>query len=125
MTESTNLPNPPITRIRRSPELIDYPNWLLPRIDLVYRIPWFYEFTFSLILSPKIDILGIEWEFIDFGMDLQACIELIEKPMGIMSILEEQCMFPKATDMTFKDKLYQTHLGMLSNPFFIDQNTNQ
>ena len=45
---------------------------------------------------------GIEWEFIDFGMDLQACIDLIEKPMGIMSILEEQCMFPKATDMTFK-----------------------
>ena len=22
---------------------------------------------------------GIEWEFIDFGMDLQACIELLEK----------------------------------------------
>uniref|UniRef100_A0A3Q3WRS3 Myosin, heavy chain b n=1 Tax=Mola mola TaxID=94237 RepID=A0A3Q3WRS3_MOLML len=32
---------------------------------------------------------GIEWEFIDFGMDLAACIELIEKPMGIFSILEE------------------------------------
>ena len=47
---------------------------------------------------------GIEWEFIDFGMDLQACIDLIEKPMGIMSILEEQCMFPKATDMTFKEQ---------------------
>uniref|UniRef100_A0A3B4AE82 Myosin, heavy chain b n=1 Tax=Periophthalmus magnuspinnatus TaxID=409849 RepID=A0A3B4AE82_9GOBI len=28
---------------------------------------------------------GIEWEFIDFGMDLAACIELIEKPMGIFS----------------------------------------
>uniref|UniRef100_A0A4W5L8N5 Uncharacterized protein n=1 Tax=Hucho hucho TaxID=62062 RepID=A0A4W5L8N5_9TELE len=33
---------------------------------------------------------GIEWEFIDFGMDLAACIELIEKPMGIFSILEEE-----------------------------------
>uniref|UniRef100_A0A3B4FZ43 Myosin-3-like n=1 Tax=Pundamilia nyererei TaxID=303518 RepID=A0A3B4FZ43_9CICH len=32
---------------------------------------------------------GIDWEFIDFGMDLAACIELIEKPMGIFSILEE------------------------------------
>ncbi|KAF1446112.1 Myosin-6, partial [Spheniscus demersus] len=58
---------------------------------------------------------GIEWEFIDFGMDLQACIDLIEKPMGIMSILEEECMFPKATDMTFKAKLYDNHLGKSAN----------
>uniref|UniRef100_A0A3P8UKS8 Myosin heavy chain, fast skeletal muscle-like n=1 Tax=Cynoglossus semilaevis TaxID=244447 RepID=A0A3P8UKS8_CYNSE len=59
---------------------------------------------------------GIEWEFIDFGMDLAACIELIEKPMGIFSILEEECMFPKATDITFKSKLYDQHLGK-SAPF--------
>uniref|UniRef100_A0A7N6FI90 Myosin-7 n=1 Tax=Anabas testudineus TaxID=64144 RepID=A0A7N6FI90_ANATE len=58
---------------------------------------------------------GIEWTFIDFGMDLQACIDLIEKPMGIMSILEEECMFPKATDMTFKAKLYDNHLGKSAN----------
>ncbi|NXQ56370.1 MYH6 protein, partial [Anthoscopus minutus] len=58
---------------------------------------------------------GIEWEFIDFGMDLQACIDLIEKPMGIMSILEEECMFPKASDMTFKSKLYDNHLGKSAN----------
>ncbi|XP_046731938.1 myosin-7-like [Silurus meridionalis] len=58
---------------------------------------------------------GIEWTFIDFGMDLQACIDLIEKPMGIMSILEEECMFPKATDATFKTKLYDNHLGKSSN----------
>ncbi|XP_026209800.1 myosin-1B-like isoform X6 [Anabas testudineus] len=54
---------------------------------------------------------GIAWEFIDFGMDLAACIELIEKPMGIFSILEEECMFPKATDSSFKNKLYDQHLG--------------
>ncbi|KAK6293237.1 hypothetical protein J4Q44_G00367380 [Coregonus suidteri] len=54
---------------------------------------------------------GIVWEFIDFGMDLAACIDLIERPMGIMSILEEECMFPKASDSTFKAKLYDTHLG--------------
>ncbi|KAG7243494.1 hypothetical protein INR49_011050, partial [Caranx melampygus] len=54
---------------------------------------------------------GIQWEFIDFGMDLAACIELIEKPMGIFSILEEECMFPKATDTSFKNKLHDQHLG--------------
>ncbi|KFP01410.1 Myosin heavy chain, skeletal muscle, adult [Calypte anna] len=58
---------------------------------------------------------GIEWTFIDFGMDLAACIELIEKPMGIFSILEEECMFPKATDASFKNKLYDQHLGKSSN----------
>jgi len=112
---------------------------------------------------------GIEWTFIDFGMDLQACIDLIEKvrclslsmlyvlilrccfftfsyayiqihfmigcvfdalyvslpvvvvehflfqPMGILSILEEECMFPKATDKTFLEKLYTNHLGKSPN----------
>ncbi|XP_028900192.1 myosin heavy chain, muscle isoform X11 [Zeugodacus cucurbitae] len=59
---------------------------------------------------------GIDWAFIDFGMDLLACIEMIEKPMGILSILEEESMFPKATDQTFADKLVNTHLGK-SAPF--------
>uniref|UniRef100_H0Z1C5 Myosin heavy chain 7B n=1 Tax=Taeniopygia guttata TaxID=59729 RepID=H0Z1C5_TAEGU len=58
---------------------------------------------------------GIEWVFIDFGLDLQACIDLIEKPMGILSILEEECMFPKASDMTFKSKLYDNHIGKSPN----------
>uniref|UniRef100_A0A2M4CTJ8 Putative myosin class i heavy chain n=1 Tax=Anopheles darlingi TaxID=43151 RepID=A0A2M4CTJ8_ANODA len=59
---------------------------------------------------------GIKWTFIDFGMDLQHCIELIEKPMGILSILEEESMFPKATDQTFAEKLMTNHLGK-SAPF--------
>ncbi|XP_071330359.1 myosin-16-like [Trachinotus anak] len=58
---------------------------------------------------------GIDWVFIDFGLDLQACIDLLEKPMGIFSILEEQCVFPKATDATFKAALYDNHLGKSSN----------
>ena len=31
--------------------------------------------------------------------------------MGILSILEEECMFPKASDKTFLDKLNGNHLG--------------
>ncbi|XP_055948535.1 myosin heavy chain, muscle-like isoform X4 [Argiope bruennichi] len=58
---------------------------------------------------------GIEWVFIDFGLDLAACIELIEKPLGILSILEEESMFPKATDKTFIDKLNSNHLGKSPN----------
>ncbi|XP_026857951.2 myosin-16-like [Electrophorus electricus] len=58
---------------------------------------------------------GIDWVFIDFGLDLQACIDLLEKPMGIYSILEEQCVFPKATDATFKVALFDNHLGKSAN----------
>ncbi|KAJ8364007.1 hypothetical protein SKAU_G00128380 [Synaphobranchus kaupii] len=58
---------------------------------------------------------GIDWVFIDFGLDLQACIELLEKPMGIFSILEEQCVFPKASEHTFKAALYENHLGKSNN----------
>merc|ERR1712050_391210 len=49
------------------------------------------------------------WEMMNFGLDLQACIDLLEKPMGVFAILEEQSIVPKATDETFKQKLYEKH----------------
>ena len=54
---------------------------------------------------------GIDWAMVDFGMDLQACIIMFEKPMGIWAILEEESLFPKATDKSFEDKLKAQHLG--------------
>ena len=59
---------------------------------------------------------GIEWAMVDFGMDLQACIIMFEKPMGIWAILEEETLFPKSTDKSFEDKLKAQHLGK-SPPF--------
>jgi len=38
-----------------------------------------------------------------------------KQPMGILSILEEECMFPKASDKTFLAKLYENHLGKSKN----------
>ncbi|KAM9208921.1 LOW QUALITY PROTEIN: uncharacterized protein MYH16 [Dugong dugon] len=58
---------------------------------------------------------GIEWVFIDFGLDLQACIDLLEEPTGIFSILEEQNVFPKATDAAFKAALYDNRLVKSNN----------
>ncbi|VDK52965.1 unnamed protein product [Anisakis simplex] len=58
---------------------------------------------------------GIKWEFIDFGLDLQACIELIEKPLGIISMLDEECIVPKASDLTLAQKLNDQHLGKHTN----------
>ncbi|EFZ03771.1 myosin [Metarhizium robertsii] len=50
----------------------------------------------------------IEWQFIDFGRDLQPTIDLIElpNPIGIFSCLDEDCVMPKATDKTFTEKLH-------------------
>ncbi|KAL3097199.1 hypothetical protein niasHT_030194 [Heterodera trifolii] len=58
---------------------------------------------------------GIQWTFIDFGLDLQACIELIEKPMGIIAMLDEECIVPKASDNTLAAKLLEQHLGKHPN----------
>ena len=54
---------------------------------------------------------GIDWQMVDFGMDLAACITMFEKPMGIWAILEEESLFPKASDKTLEDKLKSTLLG--------------
>ncbi|KAE7997787.1 hypothetical protein FH972_002391 [Carpinus fangiana] len=50
----------------------------------------------------------IDWSYIEF-VDNQDILDLIEKkPGGIISLLDEACMFPKATHETFSQKLYQT-----------------
>ncbi|XP_067116860.1 myosin heavy chain, fast skeletal muscle-like [Osmerus mordax] len=75
------------------------------------KLQQFFNHTMFVLEQEEYKKEGIVWAFIDFGMDLAACIELIEKPMGIFSILEEECMFPKASDTSFKNKLYDQHLG--------------
>merc|ERR1739844_383307 len=55
---------------------------------------------------------SIDWAMVDFGMDLAACIIMFEKPMGIWAILEEESLFPKATDKSFEEKL-KASLGKL------------
>merc|ERR1711953_1444830 len=53
---------------------------------------------------------GLEWGNVDFGMDLQVCITMFEKPMGLLAILEEESLFPKATDQSFAAKLHENLL---------------
>merc|ERR1712190_555120 len=58
---------------------------------------------------------GIEWANVDFGMDLQACITMFEKPMGLLAIFEEESLFHKATDQSFVAKLHENLLGKCEN----------
>merc|ERR1739846_176509 len=48
--------------------------------------------------------------------DLAAAIIMFEKPMGVWAILEEESLFPKATDKSFEEKL-KASLGKL--PVFL------
>ncbi|KAI3516893.1 hypothetical protein L1887_16029 [Cichorium endivia] len=58
---------------------------------------------------------GIDWAKVDFE-DNQACLSLFEKkPLGLLSLLDEETTFPKATDLSFANKLKQ-HLS--SHPCF-------
>eukprot|EP01133_Synstelium_polycarpum_P008413 gene8413-9895_t len=51
----------------------------------------------------------IDWSYIEFN-DNQDCIDLIEKkPLGILSILDEESQFPKSTPTTLSNKLYSNH----------------
>lgn len=49
----------------------------------------------------------LDWKYVDFGLDLQPVIDLIEKcnPIGVLPCLDEECVMPKATDRTFSEKL--------------------
>ncbi|ONK75079.1 uncharacterized protein A4U43_C03F13100 [Asparagus officinalis] len=50
----------------------------------------------------------INWSYIEF-VDNQDVLDLIEKkPIGIISLLDEACMFPKSTHEAFSMKLFQS-----------------
>merc|ERR1712168_393858 len=58
---------------------------------------------------------GLDRANVDFGMALQPCIDMFEKPMGLLSIFEEESLFPKATDLTFVGKMMDNMLGKFPN----------
>lgn len=58
----------------------------------------------------------INWSSIQF-VDNQDVLDLVEKkPLGVLSLLDEECKFPKATDTTFLEKLHNNHA---KNPRYI------
>ena len=57
---------------------------------------------------------GVDWKYVEFE-DNQACVDLIEsKPpagLGILTLLDEECLFPKGSDASFSEKVCKTHAG--------------
>ncbi|XP_072916621.1 myosin-11 isoform X1 [Hemitrygon akajei] len=74
------------------------------------KLQQLFNHTMFILEQEEYQREGIEWNFIDFGLDLQPCIELIERvtgPPGILALLDEECWFPKATDKSFVEKVVQ------------------
>ncbi|KAK1166265.1 hypothetical protein AOXY_G12848 [Acipenser oxyrinchus oxyrinchus] len=51
---------------------------------------------------------GIHWEAIDW-MDNAECLDLIEKKLGLLALINEESRFPKGTDHTLLEKLHNQH----------------
>lgn len=74
------------------------------------KLQQLFNHTMFILEQEEYQREGIEWNFIDFGLDLQPCIDLIERPAnppGVLSLLDEECWFPKATDKSFVEKVIQ------------------
>ncbi|XP_037768620.1 unconventional myosin-X isoform X1 [Chelonia mydas] len=58
---------------------------------------------------------GISWEAIDW-MDNAECLDLIEKKLGLLALVNEESRFPKGTDSTLLEKLHNQHA---SNHYYV------
>jgi len=93
-------------------EIFEYNGFEQISINFVNeKLQQFFNHHMFVVEQEEYVAEGIDWAMVDFGMDLAACIIMFEKPMGIWAILEEESLFPKATDKTFEDKIKSTHLG--------------
>merc|ERR1719297_758434 len=98
-------------------EIFEYNGFEQISINLVNeKLQQFFNHHMFVVEQEEYVKEGIDWVMVDFGMDLQAAIIMFEKPMGIWAILEEESLFPKATDKSFEEKL-KASLGKL--PIFL------
>merc|ERR1712088_349096 len=94
-------------------EIFEYNGFEQISINFVNeKLQQFFNHHMFVVEQEEYVAEGIDWAPVDFGMDLAACIIMFEKPMGVWAILEEESLFPKATDKSFADKL-QAGLGKL------------
>merc|ERR1712121_609364 len=98
-------------------EIFEYNGFEQISINFVNeKLQQFFNHHMFVVEQEEYVAEGIEWAPVDFGMDLAACIIMFEKPMGIWAILEEESLFPKATDKSFEEKL-KASLGKI--PIFL------
>merc|ERR1712079_159621 len=87
-------------------EIFEYNGFEQISINFVNeKLQQFFNHHMFVVEQEEYVAEGVEWAPVDFGMDLAACIIMFEKPMGVWAILEEESLFPNATDKSFEEKL--------------------
>merc|ERR1719153_372454 len=93
-------------------EMFDYNGFEQISINFVNeKLQQFFNNHMFVVEQQLYQDEGLDVAMQDFGMDLIACIIMFEKPMGIWAILEEESLFPKATDKSLEEKLKTSLLG--------------
>merc|ERR1712066_883966 len=93
-------------------EIFEYNGFEQISINFVNeKLQQFFNHHMFVVEQEEYVAEGLDWPMVDFGMDLAACIIMFEKPMGVWAILEEESLFPKATDKSFEEKLKAGLLG--------------
>lgn len=58
------------------------------------KLQQLFNHTMFILEQEEYQREGIEWNFIDFGLDLQPCIDLIERPVS--TIVRSLCSEPSS-----------------------------
>ena len=87
------------------------------------KLQQFFNHHMFIVEQEEYSRQGITWNFVDFGLDSQPMIDLLERsgPVGILPCLDEDCVLPRANDKSFTSKVQQLCIAQNTGKFEIDR----
>ena len=80
----------------------------------------FNEFVFELE-QKEYEAEGVDWKTISYP-DNKKCLEMIEtKPIGLLSLIDEQCLYPNGSDASLATKLYDNLSRKFADNFIAER----